>query len=97
MQRQLRDQLFDAVLPAHEVQWHGQVGGRTQQVADDQLRHGVRHADRQLQGPARRPAAQGFNQLATDAKDLVGVPMDDAAGLGQRQRAALPLQQPFAQ
>jgi len=97
MQGQLRDELFRIVFPAHQLHRLCQVSRRPQQTADDQLGHRVGDANGQLQGPARRPAPEGLDQLPADAKNFVGVPEHDATGVGEGQRSSLPFEESLAQ
>ena len=64
---------------------------------NDQLRHGIRHADGELRHAAGWTAFQRADELAADCEDLVGISIDHASDFGRDNTATLALEQLFAE
>ena len=94
---QLGDELFGVAFAARDLNRLGGLGRRTQETVHDQLRDRIRHAHGEPRRPARRPPLERLEQFAAGREDLRGVPVDDAADVGQHERAALALKQTFSE
>ena len=88
--RQLAHELLRVVLAAHHADGVGLLQRRPDQPVDDQLRHGVGHADGERHGALAGPSLERVDQVAADAEDVVGVLIHDAPDIGQRLHAPLP-------
>lgn len=86
-------QAVGVVLDAQQVRRIAAMQDRLQQPVHDQLRHRIGDADREARARLGGASAQRLDHLAADWKDVVGILVDDAPGIGEAQAAAVPLEQ----
>src|SRR5262245_17770275 len=94
---ELADELLRVVLAADEPNRLRLLYGRPQQSIDEQLWHRVRDPDGQLNIAPWRSPLERLEQLTSDAEDLVGIAMNDAADIGEHLGAPLPGEQRLAE
>ena len=89
--------MHGAIFTHDELHGHFQIEGRLQKFVDDRLRQNMRDAHDQTQGLCTTFATlEHPNELAAEAKNLVGVPQRDAPRMGERQLPPFAVEKRFA-
>ena len=81
----------------HELNRRLELERRLEQAVGDEFGNDVGDPDDQLRRTAGRTTAQRVHHLAPGRKDLFGVAIDELAGLGEHQGAALAREEIFVE